>query len=170
MHISFLLFHTLNDTLSGKLTKEEEKVPVEEDIWLLEQTFSDSVVYRWLYISFFGCIESVCGARAQWLKTDSNNVAFMQISSCVYIFFSSSFASFRLSNRIHRAHIPATSHAQSKQARETKKKTVLIITVIVCSHNITNRMKLVFGAPHCRSCAKCALFFSLWFCFFFAIQ
>lgn len=63
----------------------------------------------------------------------------------------------RLSNVKHHAYIRA-SHAQPNE------RLLLIITVIVCSHNMTNRMKLVFGTPHCRGFMCSARFFS--FCFF----
>lgn len=62
------------------------------------------------------------------------------------------------------AYIPA-SHAQSQT------RLLLIITVIVCSHNITNQMKLVFGTPHCRGLVLFFLFLSfLFISFFFALQ
>lgn len=66
----------------------------------------------------------------------------------------------RLSNVKHHAYIRA-SHAQPNE------RLLLIITVIVCSHNMTNRMKLVFGTPHCRGfmcSARFSFCFFLWLC------
>lgn len=138
MHILNLrLLHTRCVCANARTNKGRGKtLPVEEDIWLLEQTFSDYVAYRGLSAI----------ARAMTQDTDSN-VAFMQISSrwCVCVFFSlctvnllQSFFhwDYRTKKKITSAYISAVAtHRQT---------TLLIITVIVCSHNITNRTKLVF--------------------------